>query len=405
MPTQSKWQSLPTEAINPVSLTIDKTPVRDIIDMVVNEDRKVIAAVHKEKERIAHGVEIIAQALRKGGRIIFVGAGTSGRLGVVEASEMPPTFGTSPRVVQAIMAGGQEAVFKAKEGVEDNYEEGARSIARLRLTQQDVVVGVSASGMTPFVRGGLTRARKAGAKIIFVTCWPGSELQTFVDLQIAPAVGPELIAGSTRLKAGTATKMVLNMLTTVAMIKVGKTYGNLMVDVQTGSEKLKDRARRILTMVTGIDYDDADALLKRAKFNVKAAIVMQKTGLTLPMALRRLKKADDSVREAIGEDLTSSLRRSRSVTPRPSSRQVAGGTSVSGVGRRSNLPKPHPAVPRGARLRTSPSCHRSRERAAAGGASMVLGLARFGAACRPPPCRRRRRRRGAAGGTTPAARS
>ena len=259
MPTQSKWQSLPTEAINPVSLAIDKAPVRDIIDMVVNEDRKVIAAVQKEKERIAHGVEIIVQALRKGGRIIFVGAGTSGRLGVVEASEMPPTFGTSPRIVQAIMAGGQEAVFKAKEGVEDNYEEGARSIARLRLTQKDVVVGVSASGMTPFVRGGLTRARKAGAKIIFVTCWPGSELQTFVDLQIAPAVGPELIAGSTRLKAGTATKMVLNMLTTVSMIKVGKTYGNLMVDVQTGSEKLKDRARRIVSMVTGIDYDEADA--------------------------------------------------------------------------------------------------------------------------------------------------
>jgi N-acetylmuramic acid 6-phosphate etherase len=308
MPTRSKWQSLPTEAINPISLAIDKAPVRDIIDMVVNEDRKVIAAVQKEKERIAHGIEIVVQALKKGGRIIFVGAGTSGRLGVVEAAEIPPTFGTAPRIVQAIMAGGQEAVFKAKEGVEDNYEEGARSIARLRLTQKDVVVGVSASGMTPFVRGGLTRARKAGAKIIFVTCWPGSELQTFVDLQIAPAVGPELIAGSTRLKAGTATKMVLNMLTTVSMIKVGKTYGNLMVDVQTGSEKLKDRARRIVSMVTGIDYDEADAVLKRAKFNVKAAIVMQKTGLTLPMAVRRLKKADDSVREAIGEDVEDRLR-------------------------------------------------------------------------------------------------
>src|SRR4029453_359036 len=141
-----------------------------------------------------------------------------------------------------------------------------------------------------------------------VTCWPKSELQNFVDLQIAPAVGPELIAGSTRLKAGTATKMVLNMLTTAAMIKVGKTYGNLMVDVQTGSEKLKDRARRILAMVTGIDYDAADSLLKRSKFNVKAAIVMQKTGLSLPMALRRLRKSDDSVREAIGEDLESSLR-------------------------------------------------------------------------------------------------
>jgi N-acetylmuramic acid 6-phosphate etherase len=307
MPTQSKWQSLPTEAINPISLAIDKTPARDIIDMMINEDRKVIAAVQKEKDRIAHGIEIVTHALKKGGRIIFIGAGTSGRLGVVEAAEMPPTFGTAPRVVQAIMAGGQDAVFKAKEGVEDNYEEGARSIARLRLGQKDVVIGVSASGMTPFVRGGLTRARRAGAKIIFVTCWPGSELQTFVDLQIAPAVGPELIAGSTRLKAGTATKMVLNMLTTVSMIKVGKTYGNLMVDVQTGSEKLKDRARRILSTITGIDYDEADAILKRSKFNVKAAIVMHKTGLTLPQALRRLKTADDSVRAAIGEDLEAGL--------------------------------------------------------------------------------------------------
>ncbi len=179
MPTQSKWQSLPTEAINPVSLAVDKTPVPDIVDIIVNEDRKVVNAVHRERERIAHGVEIITHSLRRGGRIIFIGAGTSGRLGVVEASEMPPTFGTSPTLVQAIMAGGQEAVFKAKEGVEDNYEEGARSIARLRLTKKDVVIGVSASGMTPFVRGGLTRARKAGAKIIFVTCWPGSELQNF----------------------------------------------------------------------------------------------------------------------------------------------------------------------------------------------------------------------------------
>jgi N-acetylmuramic acid 6-phosphate etherase len=158
--------------------------------------------------------------------------------------------------------------------------------------------------MTPFVRGGLTRARRAGGKIIFITCWPGSELQNFVDLQIAPAVGPELIAGSTRLKAGTATKMVLNMLTTIAMIKVGKTYGNLMVDVQTGSEKLKDRARRIIVTVTGLTYDEADALLKRAKWNVKAAIVMQKTTVSLAQALRRLKKADDSVRIAIGESPT-----------------------------------------------------------------------------------------------------
>ncbi|MEP6592984.1 MAG: N-acetylmuramic acid 6-phosphate etherase [Acidobacteriota bacterium] len=306
--TRSKWQGLPTEAINPVSLAVDKAAVPDIIDMVVNEDRKVVAAVQREKERIAHGVEIIIQSLRKGGRIIFVGAGTSGRLGVVEAAEMPPTFGTDPKLVQALMAGGQEAVFRAKEGVEDNYEEGARSIGRLRLGRKDVVIGVSASGMTPFVRGGLTRARKAGAKIIFVTCWPGSELQNFVDLQIAPAVGPEIIAGSTRLKAGTATKMVLNMLTTIAMIKVGKTYGNLMVDVQTGSEKLKDRARRIVTIVGGVDYEAADALLKRSKWNVKVAIVMQRAGLTPTQAQRRLKKSNDSVAEAIGEDAEDRLK-------------------------------------------------------------------------------------------------
>jgi len=308
MTTQSKWQSLPTEQINPVSLAIDKTPVRDIIEMVLGEDRKVIAAVLKENEHIAHGTEIVIQALRKGGRVIFIGAGTSGRLGVVEAAEMPPTFGTPPRTVQAIMAGGQAAVFRAKEGVEDNYEEGGRSLGRLRLTSRDVVIGVSASGMTPFVRGALTRGRKAGAKIIFVTCWPGSGLQDFVDLIIAPAVGPEIIAGSTRLKAGTATKMVLNMLTTISMIKVGKTYGNLMVDVQTSSEKLKDRARRILNVVTGIDYDDAEQLLKRARWNVKAAIVMQKTGVTLPQALKRLRDAENSVRDAIGEDIEPRLR-------------------------------------------------------------------------------------------------
>ena len=308
MPTQSKWQSLPTEQINPASLAIDKAAVRDIIDLVVSEDRKVLAAVQKERESIAHGIEIIVGSLRKGGRVIFIGAGTSGRLGVVEAAEMPPTFGTPPRVVQAIMAGGQAAVFQAKEGVEDNYEEGGRSIGRLRLSSRDVVIGVSASGITPFVRGGLTRARKAGAKIIFVTCWPGSELKNFVDLIIAPAVGPEIIAGSTRLKAGTATKMVLNMLTTVAMIKWGKTYGNLMVDVRTGSEKLKDRAKRILGVVTGLEPDASETLLKRAKWNVKAAIVMEKAGLTLPQAMKRLRKADNSVREAIGEDIEPRLR-------------------------------------------------------------------------------------------------
>jgi len=303
MPVRSKWQSLPTEAINPSTLGIDKLPTDEVIELMITEDRKMLDAVRKEKARIAMGADLIAAALRKNGRVVFVGAGTSGRLGVLESAEMPPTFSTDPLLVQAIMAGGKNAILRAKEGVEDNYEEGARAINRLRPTKKDVVIGVSASGMTQFVRGALTRARKAGARIIFVTCDPGTELQTFVDLTIAPGVGPEVIAGSTRLKAGTATKLVLNMLTTTAMIRMGKTYGNLMVDVQTGSEKLKDRARRIVNIVTGLEYDEADKLLKRAHWNVKAAIVMQKTGLAYPKAMSKLRRSHDQMREAIGEDV------------------------------------------------------------------------------------------------------
>ena len=305
----SKWQDLPTEAINPDTLGIDKMPVLDIIDLIGVEDRRVVSAVHKERERIAHGVDIIANGLKKGGRLFLVGAGTSGRLGILEAAEMPLTFGTTPKLVRAIMAGGQDAVFHQREGAEDNFEEGARSVARLRVSKRDVIIGVSASGLTQFVRGALTGARKKAARIIFVTCWPGTELQNYVDLIIAPAVGPEVIAGSTRLKAGTATKMVLNMLTTISMIRIGKTYGNLMVDGHTGSEKLKDRACRIVAIVTGVTHEEAAALLPTAKWNVKAAIVMQKAGLTYTQSLRRLKSADDSVRAALGEDLEPRLRK------------------------------------------------------------------------------------------------
>src|SRR5918912_351793 len=308
MPSRSKWQSLPTEQINPATLAIDKLSAADIVEGMLNEDRKMLAAVHREKDRIACGVEIISQALRRGGRIIFVGAGTSGRLGILESAEMPPTFGTDPDLVQAIMAGGKNAILRAREGVEDNYEEGARSINRLRPTRKDVVVGVSASGMTQFVRGALTKARRAGSKIIFVTCDPLTELQTFVDLTIAPAVGPEVIAGSTRLKAGTATKIVLNMLTPGAMVRIGKTYGNLMVDVQTGSEKRRHRARRIVEIVTGLDEQAADKLLRSARWNVKAAIVMEKAGLKYAQAVARLRKSHDFVRDAIGEDAETRLR-------------------------------------------------------------------------------------------------
>lgn len=283
-------------------------PVLAIVDLMSQEDKRVIAAVHKERERIGHGVELIVAALKKGGRLFLVGAGTSGRLCLVEAIEMPLTFGTPPKLVQAIMAGGQEAVFYPREGVEDHFEDGARSASRLRVSKRDVMIGVSASGITPFVRGALTAARTKGARVIFVTCWPGTELQNYVDLIIAPAVGPEVIAGSTRLKAGTATKLVLNMLTTISMIRIGKTYGNLMVDVHTGSEKLKDRAVRIVSLVTGVSPDEAPALLKAAKWNVKVAIVMKRAGISYTAALRRIRKADGSIREALGEDLEPRLR-------------------------------------------------------------------------------------------------
>ncbi len=308
MPTRSKWQSLPTEAINPATLAIDKLPAAGIVDIMLTEDRRMLAAVQRERDRIALGAEMLAKGLRKGGRIIFVGAGTSGRLGVLESAEMPPTFGIPTDMVQAIMAGGRGAIVKATEGSEDDYEEGSRQVQRLQPTKKDSVVGVSASGMTPFVRGALTRARQAGARVLFVTCDPRTELQAFVDLTIAPAVGPEVIAGSTRLKAGTATKLVLNMLTTAAMILVGKTYGNLMVDVQMNSEKLRDRARRILHIVTGLEPSEADKLLRKAQGNLKAAIVMQKTGLSYQKALGRLRKSKDIVREAIGEDIEPRLR-------------------------------------------------------------------------------------------------
>ncbi len=310
----SKWKDLPTEAINPASLALDQASTEEMITLMMREDRKILSAVAREQARIATASDLITGSLQKGGRLIFVGAGTSGRLGVLEAAEMGPTFSTPEHLVQAIMAGGRSAFFRSQGGVEDNFEEGARAVSRLHPTRKDVLVGISASGMTQFVRGALTRARRNGVKIIFVTCWPGTELQTFVDIVISPAVGPEVIAGSTRLKAGTATKMVLNMLTTVAMVHLGKTYGNLMVDVDVGSEKARDRARRIITTVTGLDHEEAGELLKRARWNVKAAIVMTHAGISYPEALGRLKQANDSVRAAIGEGVD--LRPHGSIDPR-----------------------------------------------------------------------------------------
>ncbi|MEO5742407.1 MAG: N-acetylmuramic acid 6-phosphate etherase, partial [Vicinamibacterales bacterium] len=271
----------------------------EIVEVMLLDNRSVLAAVQREKTRIARGAELVADAVLKGGRLIFAGAGTSGRLGVLEAAELPPTFGIDPETAQAIMAGGLAAVHRAKEGVEDDEEEGGRAMRGLRPTRKDVVIGISASGITPFVRGAVARARAAKAPIIGVTCDPRSDLKGLADVAIILGVGPEVIAGSTRLKGGTATKIVLNMLTTAAMVLAGKTYGNLMVDVKSNSDKLRDRARRIIVSVTGLEYDAADALLRRAEWNVKAAILMQQTGLTRAKALSRL-RVEPRLRKLLG---------------------------------------------------------------------------------------------------------
>jgi len=311
MPVRSKWQFLPTEAINPRTLAIDKLSPAEIVDSMLHEDREMLAAVQREKQRIAVGVEIITQALRHGGRIIFVGAGTSGRLGVLESAEMPPTFGTSPDLVQAIMAGGKGALLRAREGVEDNYEEGARSFNRLRPTKKDIVIGVSASGMTQFVRGALTRARRVGSKIIFVTCDPRTELQTFVDLTIAHAVGPEVIAGSTRLKAGTATKIVLNALSTASMVKLGKVYRGRMVDVVATNQKLRDRARRIVAELTGADARTVRALMAQAGGRAKLALAIHALQVAPAEAARQLDAAGGDLHRLLDGKLPLSKKRRR----------------------------------------------------------------------------------------------
>ena len=299
MSTRSKWQDLATEAVNPRSRDIDTLSLDEIVEVMLVDNRHVLAAVQGEKTRIARAAELVAEAVLKNGRLIFVGAGTSGRLGVLEAAELPPTFGIEPDTAEAIMAGGPAAVHRAKEGVEDNLEEGERAMRAVRPSRKDVVIGISASGITPFVRGAVSRARAANARVIGITCDSRSELRHLADVAIVLAVGPEVIAGSTRLKAGTATKIVLNMLTTAAMVRAGKTYGNLMVDVKSNSEKLRDRARRIIGAVTGLEYDAAGELLERAQWNVKAAILMQQTGVTRVKALSRL-RVEPRLRKLLG---------------------------------------------------------------------------------------------------------
>jgi N-acetylmuramic acid 6-phosphate etherase len=291
------WQGLPTESRNPRSRALDTLPTRAIVRLMLDEDRRALVAALHETDAITRAAEAAALVLGRGGRLVFLGAGTSGRLGILEASECPPTFGSDPDQIRGVMAGGEGAVFQAVEGAEDRDDLGRREGARLR--RQDLLVGISASSVTPFVRGALAAAREKGARTVLVTCAPAPGLSRLADVVVAVATGPEVLTGSTRLKAGSATKAVLNAITTAAMVRLGKAYGNLMVDLRQTNAKLKDRARRIVSAATRASRAEAERLLDEAGDDVKAAIVMGQLGTDAPAARRRLARARGHVRKAL----------------------------------------------------------------------------------------------------------
>ena len=281
-----------TEQRNPRSQRIDTLGALEIVDLINAEDRMVAEAVGEERQAIARALELVEAAFRAGGRLIYVGAGTSGRLGVLDAAEMPPTYGTDPVLVQGIIAGGFAALVRAQEGAEDRPEGGAEAIDEKNVDERDFVLGIATSGTTPFVHGALRRARERGARTGFLLCtYPSNELVETHDVVIAPLVGPEVITGSTRMKAGTATKLVLNTLTTGAMVRLGKVYGNLMVDLQVTCQKLRDRGERILMEVLGVERPEAARLLEGAGGHVKTALVMGRLGVDASEARRRLQEA------------------------------------------------------------------------------------------------------------------
>ncbi len=288
-----------TEQRNLNTLDIDCKSTTEIIEIINSEDSKVIKAIHKESLNIARAVDLIVKSFKDGGRLFYVGAGTSGRLGVLDASECPPTFGTDPMLVKGIIAGGNEALTKSIEGAEDRQEDGALVIKHNGITPQDTVVGIATGGTTPFVHGALFEAGRIGATTIFLCCNPDVTPFEKVDVIIRPVTGPEVITGSTRMKAGTATKLILNTLTTASMIKMGKVYENLMVDLQVKNEKLKDRAVRIIMTVTDLNRNDADKLLVQANGNVKTAIVMHKSRVGYGDAIKKLDQHGGYVRKVI----------------------------------------------------------------------------------------------------------
>ncbi len=293
-------QDLATEQQNPHSTHIDTASVEEILRVINTEDHKVPIAVRQELPQVAEAVKIVVEAFKNDGRLFYVGAGTSGRLGVVDASECPPTFGTDPEMVQGIIAGGKEAVFRSQEGAEDAPEMGAQALKSQGVTENDVVCGIASSGRTPFVVGAVEHARDAiGCPTLFVTTIPREDLDVEPDVAICPVVGPEVIMGSTRMKSGTAQKLVLNMITTAAMVRLGKVYENMMVDLRRTSEKLVERGIRTVMMVTGVEYETADAVLDRCDGHVKTAIVMILADVDVTEARRRLDATDGFVRPAI----------------------------------------------------------------------------------------------------------
>ncbi|SHG46871.1 N-acetylmuramic acid 6-phosphate etherase [Ornithinibacillus halophilus] len=295
----NKLSTLTTEMRNEKSVAIDSMSTIDILKTINEEDMTVAQSVQQVLSEIEKTVEVIYEQLKQGGRLFYVGAGTSGRIGIMDAVECPPTYSTSPEVVQAVMAGGTKAIEKAVEGAEDSEELGANDLKERNLTELDVVIGIAASGRTPYVVGALQYANKIGASTVSLTSNTNSIISKHADIKIEVVTGPEVLTGSTRMKAATAHKMILNMITTTSMIKIGKVYENLMVDLKVSNLKLKERAKSIVSTITGSTYDIAEQTLECTNYEVKPAIVMIKTGITLEEAKYYIKEADGFVRQAI----------------------------------------------------------------------------------------------------------
>lgn len=291
--------NLVTESVNENSKNIDRVSTEEMIEIINSEDKKVAFAVEKENKNIAAAVDLITKALKNGGRLIYIGAGTSGRLGVLDASECPPTYGVSSELVQGLIAGGEEAIRNSIENAEDSKEEAVKHLSGIDFNKKDFLVGIAASGSTPYVIGALEYAKDLGAKTASLSCNPESKIAQIADVSIAPVVGPEVVAGSTRMKAGTAQKMVLNMLSTAVMIKLGKVYKNYMVDLQVKNNKLAERAKNMIMEVSEVTYKKAEKYLEKTDYNVKLAIMMLNTGLDKDKAKNELEKYEGRLADAI----------------------------------------------------------------------------------------------------------